>query len=189
MFGEKLGKIIYNLLVKAGYKFDNVSVDSHNSGSIVDSFKNINITIPSLGQDDLNKICNDIDSCVTNATSGLPDQVANKVVDAVVTKFEEDIIPKFVKEVVDETGNKITEMQTTITEWHDNSTTKINNILDEVATIVAGQEAHGKDLKELLENQEKQDEINRRLDRKNKTGKILTPSKKELKDLRERTKL
>lgn len=87
-----------------------------------------------------------------------------KVVDAVVTKFEEDIIPKFVKEVVDETGNKITEMQTTIKEWHDKSEDKINTILDEVATIVAGQEAQGKDLKELLKNKEKQDEINRRLD-------------------------
>ena len=87
-----------------------------------------------------------------------------KVVDAVVTKFEEDIIPKFVKEVVDETGNKITEMQTTIKEWHDDSTRKINNILDEVATVAAGQEAQGEDLKKLLESKEKQDEINRRLD-------------------------
>ena len=86
-----------------------------------------------------------------------------KVVDAFVTKFEEDIIPKFV-EIKDETGKKITEMKTTIKEWHDKSDIKINEILNEVATVVAGQKAQKEDLKELLKQKEKQDEINRRLD-------------------------
>ena len=140
---------------------------SYNENSIINSYNQrslISIGVRGKDLEQLKEICTNIEKKVTDDMAGLPEQIVNKVVDAVVTKFEEDIIPKFVKEVVDETGNKITEMQTTIKEWHDDSTKKINKILDEVATIVAGQEAQGKDLKELLKNKEKQDEINRRLD-------------------------
>ena len=140
---------------------------SYNENSIINSYNQrslISIGVRGKDLEQLKEICTNIEKKVTDDMAGLPEQIVNKVVDAVVTKFEEDIMPKFVKEVVDETGNKITEMQTTIKEWHDKSEDKINTILDEVATIAAGQKAQKEDLKNLLEKQEKQDEINRRLD-------------------------
>lgn len=85
------------------------------------------------------------------------------VVAAIMTKFEEKIMPKF--DEISGIKTAVDALKENLVEWQNNFDNRYTNLENEIKkVVVAGQEAQGKDLKELLKNKEKQDEINRRLD-------------------------
>lgn len=140
---------------------------SYNQDSVINSYNHRSlISFGVRGKDlkQLEEICTNIEKKVTDGMSDLPEQVTKKVVAAFMTKFEEKIMPKF--DEISGINTAVVALEKKLDKWEgknfENNYAELEKDIKKV--VAAGQEAQGKNLKALLEKQEEQDKINRRLD-------------------------